>query len=74
MAQSVYNLRRPLCDFLWNQMAMGSGWRTKNKQVLMLQGKRKKESSLGKEEGSKYSQRRKVGKVSYGLLKKPQGI
>lgn len=40
----------------------------------MLQGKEKKDGSLRKEEGSKCSQRREVGKVEYGLLKNPQGI
>lgn len=57
-------------------MAVGLGGRkeTPTSRSLCYRGKRKKDSSLRKEEGSKYSQRRKVGKVAYGLLKKPQGI
>ena len=38
MGQSVYNLYRPLCDFLWDLLAVGTIQdRNPNKQALMLQ-------------------------------------
>ena len=37
MGQSVYNLWRPLCDFLWDLPAVGTRLdRNPNKQALML--------------------------------------